>query len=91
MAVKNDSKHTVIKQALKQKMKIRPSSIWSKSTSSDSPQQSSDKETSSKEKCSTPVTDEDKARLLLGQYAKKWISAAPGSAQNDADGGAGLA
>uniref|UniRef100_A0A6G1S903 UPF0378 protein KIAA0100 n=1 Tax=Aceria tosichella TaxID=561515 RepID=A0A6G1S903_9ACAR len=91
MAVKNDSKHTVIKQALKQKMKIRPSSIWSKSTSSDSPQQSSDKETSSKEKCSTPVTDEDKARLLLGQYAKKWISAAPGSAQNEADGGADLA
>lgn len=69
MAVKNDSKHTVIKQALKQKMKIRPSSIWSKNSNSD--QHLPSPETSSKEKNSTPVTDEDKARLLLGQYACK--------------------
>lgn len=68
MAVKNDSKHTVIKQALKQKMKIRPSSIWSKNSNND--QHLPSPETSSKEKNSTPVTDEDKARLLLGQYAK---------------------
>jgi hypothetical protein len=77
MAVKNDSKHTVIKQALKQKMKIRPSSIWAKSTSTENQQQSSDKETGSKEKCTTPVTDEDKARLLLGPYAKKGAGCAP--------------
>lgn len=87
MAVKNDSKHTVIKQALKQKMKIRPSSIWpSKSSSNENQQQTSEKETSSKEKCTTPVTDEDKARLLLGHYAKKWIRAAPGTPQSEADG-----
>lgn len=72
MAVKNDSKHTVIKQALKQKMKIRPSSIWPKSSSND--QHLPSIESSSKEKSSTPVTDEDKARILLGQYAKKWRS-----------------
>lgn len=66
-AVKNDSKHTVIKQALKQKMKIRPSSIWSKSNSTE--QHSPSSESSPKEKNPIPVTDEDKARLLLGQYA----------------------
>lgn len=59
MAVKNDSKHTVIKQALRQKMKIRPSSIWSKNSQSPT--------ASFEEK--VPVTDEDKARILLGQYA----------------------
>lgn len=53
MAVKNDSKHTVIKQALKQKMKIRPSSML---------------ESSSKEKTVRPMTDEEKARLLLGNW-----------------------
>lgn len=77
MAVKNDSKHTVIKQALKQKMKIRPSSIWSKSSSND--QHIPPLEASSKEKSTTPVTDEDKARLLLGQYAKKWRNDPPDS------------
>mgnify|MGYP003729610511 CR=1 FL=1 len=72
MAVKNDSKHTVIKQALKQKMKIRPSSIWSKSSNADPHVPAV--EANVKEKNTTPVTDEDKARLLLGQYAKKWRS-----------------
>lgn len=67
MAVKNDSKHSVIKQALKQKMKIRPSSIWSKSSNNENPAPSL--ESSPKEKNPVPVTDEDKARLLLGQYA----------------------
>lgn len=67
LALKNDSKHTVIKQALKQKMKIRPSSIWSKSVSHD---HQPSIESSSKEK-NTATTDDDKARLLLGQYAKR--------------------
>lgn len=78
MAVKNDSKHTVIKQALKQKMPtFRPSSIWSKATNNDqhSPTSTeassatSNNNTSNKEKNPIPVTDEEKARLLLGQYA----------------------
>lgn len=69
MAVKNDSKHTVIKQALKQKMKIRPSALWSKSSND---HQAVANEQSSKEKHSIPVTDEEKARLLLGHYAKGW-------------------
>lgn len=74
MAVKNDSKHTVIKQALKQKMKIRPSSIWSKSVSNNQDQATLEViESSNREgRAPIPVTDEDKARLLLGQYAKKW-------------------
>lgn len=86
MAVKNDSKHTVIKQALKQKMKIRPSSIWSKSSTNTDTQHQTTSETSSKEKCTTPVTDEDKARLLLGQYAKKWIlSPSSGAARGEGE------
>jgi len=97
MAVKNDSKHTVIKQALKQKMKIRPSSLWSKAKGNSGNNHlqlqldcgAASKEASSatlgghsKEKTSTtPVTDEDKARLLLGQYAKRrrmWEQQDPG-------------
>lgn len=103
MAVKNDSKHTVIKQALKQKMKIRPSSIWSKNSSSSnqsngqpinnnasgnthiinsgnhdtaslSTMDSTGSQTSTREDKDKnndfPVTDEEKARLLLGPYAK---------------------
>lgn len=73
MAVKNDSKHTVIKQALKQKMKIRPSSIWpskSSNNSNNNDNQHIPAIENSKEKSTTPVTDEDKARMLLGQYAK---------------------
>lgn len=114
MAVKNDSKHTVIKQALKQKMKIRPSSIWSKNSSSSQNQSGNNNNNNSSNSsgpngnslalppnhhdtvslstmdsnssASTrdsmnnnerdrnysdfPVTDEAKARLLLGPYAK---------------------
>lgn len=79
MAVKNDSKHTVIKQALKHKMKIRPSAIWSKSSNNQEQQaQLGVVESSGKEgKTPVPVTDEDKARLLLGPYAKRWRADPP--------------
>lgn len=87
MAVKNDSKHTVIKQALKQKMKIRPSSIWSKATTNNDQQASSTESSSiAKDKSSLPVTDEDKARLLLGQYARKsWRSDSDSTSQTSFD------